>query len=204
LEFEHGFLLPASIPLEEYDSTRMIPVTSLNLEDDFNFSPLDDPFAVESLNLTTKSTAELLAAKKKRIFLGATQVGYGCKASIQKPLGEAINALCNNSFCDAGSVYTRKVTHMNKSHRSEAWLWISIEGRYYGRHTRGYVAAGVKSTVTPQTAKPATRYRLPPNPNLQAQKCVMSKFGNYIHVSKNFGDTVDIRIRVTLHTSNSK
>ena len=85
----------------------MIPVTSLNLEDDFNFSPLDDPFAVESLNLTTKSTAELLAAKETRIFLGATQVDYGCEASIQKPLGEAINALCNNGVCDAGlSLYS--------------------------------------------------------------------------------------------------
>jgi hypothetical protein len=161
----------------------MIPVTSLNLEDDFNFSPLDDPFAVESLNLTTKSTAELLAANETRIFLSATQVNYGCEASIQKPLGKTTNALCNNGFCDAGSVYTRKVTHRNKRHRSEAWLRISIEGRYYGRHTRGYVATGVKSMVTPQTAKPAMRYRLPPNPNLQAQKCVMSKVDNYSHIS---------------------
>lgn len=194
LDFGHDFLVFTKVPLESYDSAAMIPVASLNLD--------DGEFDMETSNVTTDSMAEPRAARRTEVDYSKTQVDYGCEASIRKPLGDAIHSLCGNGNCDGGSVYTRKVVHMNKSRRQEAWLRIQVKGQCQGRHARGYIADAVKKTVNDKTAKPATRLWLPTSPHLQAQRCVMSKFSNYIPINKDFGEKVHMEINVSLHTSN--
>jgi len=197
-----GFLVSAKILLEDYDTAPMIPVSSLRLGGDFS-TGLDDRSLLEWQNLTVgESDLEGRAARETRVFLGKTLVDYGCAASVRIPLGEAIHSLCSNGFCDDGSVYTRKVKYMDRGPLTTAWLQIRIEGRYYGRHTRGYVAGAVKSMAIDKTVQKATRYYYPSHPLLASQRCVMSKFPNYIHVSKDFGDKVDMRIRISLNPTN--
>ncbi|KAF9773831.1 hypothetical protein IL306_008269 [Fusarium sp. DS 682] len=202
LDFGQGFLVPANVSIEEYDSTPMTAISSLNLDD---VSNLEEPLAPELDNITSEFDLDTRAPKETKVFFGKTQVDYGCDASIRKPLGEAIHSICGNGDCDKSVVYTRKVVHMaNGNRKKDAWLRIAIRGEYFGRHTRGYMADAVQKSVTPKTAKPADRYYLPTNPNFQAQKCKMSKFSNYIKMRKNFGDTIYMEIDVTLHTTNGK
>jgi hypothetical protein len=49
LDFGHGFLVSAKVPLEVYDSAAMITTASLNLE--------DDEFTMEVSNVTIDSAA---------------------------------------------------------------------------------------------------------------------------------------------------
>ncbi|KAG7418681.1 hypothetical protein Forpi1262_v016435 [Fusarium oxysporum f. sp. raphani] len=199
-DFGQGFLVPANVSIDDYDSTPMISLSHLNLRD---LETLEEPLAPE-LGNTTNFDLDTRAPKETKVFFGKTQVDYGCDASIRKPLGEAIHSICGNGDCDKSVVYTRKVVHMvNGKRRKEAWLRISVRGEYYGRHTRGYMVSAVQNSVNPKTAKPAMRYYLPTNPNFQAQSCKMSKFSNYIKMRKNFGDTIYMEIDVTLQTSNS-
>ncbi|KAF4331904.1 hypothetical protein FBEOM_14313 [Fusarium beomiforme] len=199
-DFGHGFLVPANVSIEDYDSTPMISTRSLDLGD----LHMEEPLAPELSNITAEFDLDTRAPKETKVFFGKTQVDYGCDASIRKPLGEAIHSICGNGDCDKSVVYTRKVKHMvNGSRKKDAWLRISVRGEYYGKHTRGYMASAVQQAVTPKTAIPAMRRYLPTNPNFQAQQCKMSKFSNYIKMRKNFGDQIYIEIDVTLQTSNT-
>ncbi|KAL9562022.1 hypothetical protein ACKAV7_013945 [Fusarium commune] len=176
-DFGQGFLVPANVSIDDYDSTPMIALSHLNLRD---LATLEEPLAPELGNISTEFDLDTRAPKETKVFFGKTQVDYGCDASIRKPLGEAIHSICGNGDCDKSVVYTRKVVHMaNGSRKKDAWL------------------------LNPKTAIPATRYYTPTNPNFQAQRCKMSKFSNYIKMRKNFGDTIYIEIDVTLQTSNS-
>ncbi|EXA34129.1 hypothetical protein FOVG_14977 [Fusarium oxysporum f. sp. pisi HDV247] len=190
-----------------------MPATSprdINSDEPFDFGQgflvpanLEGTLAPELGNITTEFDLDTRAPKETKVFFGKTQVDYGCDASIKEPLGEAIHSICGNGDCDKSVVYTRKVVHMAGGNRKkDAWVRIAVRGEYYGRHTRGYMASAVQQSVNPKTAAPALRY-LPTNPNFQAQKRKMSKFSNYINMRKNFGDTIYVKIDVTLQTSNS-
>ncbi|WYZ37669.1 hypothetical protein EsH8_II_001175 [Colletotrichum jinshuiense] len=136
--------------------------------------------------------------------MGRTKVDYGCDASIRKTLNEAIESLCRNGFCDAGTVYSRKVKYMNGGPLTTAWSRVEIEGTYDGPQTRGNVQKAVEKMITPDTAVPAIRrYSTGNNWNPINQRCKMSKFSNYIHVHKQFNPPVNIQIRISLHTTNS-
>ncbi|KAF5565392.1 hypothetical protein FNAPI_1707 [Fusarium napiforme] len=199
-DFGQGFLVPANVSIDDYDSIPMIPLPHLNLRD---LDSLEEPFAPELGNMTDLDL-DTRAPKETKVFFGKTQVDYGCEASIRNPLGTAIHSICGNGDCDKSVVYTRKVKHMaGGGRRKDAWLRIQVRGEYFGRHTRGYMASAVQQSVNDKTAKPAMRYYLPTNPNFQAQKCKMSKFSNYIKMRKNFGDTIYMEIDVTLKTSNT-
>ncbi|KAI8713658.1 hypothetical protein NCS52_01310700 [Fusarium sp. LHS14.1] len=203
-EFESGFVIPANIALEDYDKSThfMTPVGELDWDNNYDLEtiPADGQSADHSENSAVVSRA---AKKQTKVFLGKTQVDYGCEASIRKTLGEAIHSLCRGGFCDGGSKYTRKVDHMDNSRRRKAWVQVEITGTYRGKHTRGHIAESVKRTVTPETAKPAVRTYYGQSFNPILQKCKMSKFTNYIHVYKNFGDDVNVQIRISLKTTNS-
>ncbi|KAF4416173.1 hypothetical protein FACUT_12828 [Fusarium acutatum] len=185
-DFGQGFLVPANVSIDDYDSTPMISLSHLNLRD---LETLEESLAPELGNITDFDL-DTRAPKGTKVFCGKTQVDYGCDASIRKPLGGAIHSICGNGDCDKSVMYTRKVVHMAGGNRKkDAWLRIAVRGEYYGRHTRGYMASAVQKSVTPKTAIPAMRRYLPTNPNSR--------------LSSNFGDTIYIEIDVTLQTSNS-
>ncbi|KAF5256763.1 hypothetical protein FOXYS1_12737 [Fusarium oxysporum] len=108
-DFGQGFLVPANVSIDEYDSTPMISLSHLNPRD---LASLKEP----SLQIW-----------ETKIFFGKTQVDYACDASIKEPLGEAIHSICGNGDCDKSVVYTRKVVHMAGGNRKkDAWLRIAV------------------------------------------------------------------------------
>ncbi|WKT51501.1 hypothetical protein QSH57_016471 [Fusarium oxysporum f. sp. vasinfectum] len=91
-DFGQGFLVPANVSIDDYDSTPMISLPSLNIRD---LETLEEPLAPELGNFT-EFDLDTRAPKETKVFFGKTQVDYGCDASITKPLGEAIHSICGN------------------------------------------------------------------------------------------------------------
>ncbi|KAH7347296.1 hypothetical protein B0T11DRAFT_333415 [Plectosphaerella cucumerina] len=206
-DFAPGFLIPSKIPLEEYANATdlMVPVGSI-IDDGWDLELPDGSLFDGNLEAFDEDGNPLASrrARETKVLVGRTLVDYGCDASIRKPLAEAIHGLCRNGLCDGGTAYTRTVKHMDRSPIRNSQLSITIVGRYVGRHTRGYVANVVENLVTPKTAPSAWReYFLQiGGGNIQHYGCSMSKFGNYIRVVKDWGEQVDIEIRISLNQSN--
>ncbi|WYZ42069.1 hypothetical protein EsH8_V_000964 [Colletotrichum jinshuiense] len=208
-EFSSGFLIPANISLEDYDISGdwMTPVAALHKRNTFDLE-LGNFSAVEGLVTSADDDEESdIASRQTRqtnVLVGKTQVDYGCDASIRKTLGEAIHSLCWNGLCDGGTLYTRKVKHLDRGPFRDAWIQVRIEGHYDGPNTRGYIANVVENLVTPKTAIPAWReYHHMSQHNYYTHACSMSKFANYVAIHKRFSpNPVDIRINISLHTSN--
>jgi hypothetical protein len=207
-DFTSGLLIPSNIPLEEYANATdlMGPVDSIT-DDGWDLELLDGSLFDGDLEAFDEDGNSLTSRQSQNtnVLVGKTLVDYGYDASIRKPLGEAIHSLCRNGLCDGGTAYPRTVRHMDRSPIRDAKLSITVEGRYSGQHTHGYIANVVENLVMPKTAQPAWReYFLQIGGRTQHYGCTMSKFGNYVAVYKGWGEQVDVRIHIRLNTSNRK
>lgn len=176
----HGFVVSQNVSFEDVRTLHPKDSSIEWLHPAIDLEPHND-----------NSPRDLVARNNKDetlVWLGKTNIDYGCDASIRKTLTEAIHSLCSEGSCDSGSYYTRDVDWTDGGRLQETPIKVEINGRYRGRHTRGYLADAVAATVNPDTAKPYNKkYQqrqegLTHQTGTMTRECNMSYFTNFIRV----------------------
>ncbi|KAK6207828.1 hypothetical protein QIS74_12909 [Colletotrichum tabaci] len=142
---------------------------------------------------------EARAAVTTSFILGKTRAEYGCDQSIRAVFESAITTLCYQGGCDVGSSYYRSV-RWSKGDRQRVNIRVAVTGTYSG-NVRHRLVDAVKQTVNPQSATSyEKRWAVQIGLGGQAVlKCTMSRFPNYVQVTRRVDGNLRDEIKVTVY-----
>ncbi|KAF2101951.1 hypothetical protein NA57DRAFT_73390 [Rhizodiscina lignyota] len=134
------------------------------------------------------------------VILGKTQIDYGCDASIRKTLNGAIEKLCTESGCDGGSDYSRDVDWTDGGGAPvPTGIKVTVEGAWHAKNSKEAYNDAVMATVNPKSAVPEERrWRQNGFQGDVVGICKMSKFPNYIHISRFNGNNMQDEIIINV------
>jgi hypothetical protein len=116
---DNAWIVPANVTVDDWDTAEpgegWIPADEYlrrkgiaplgAVEDSSSFEEVIEPLPLPP------STSALVSKRAggTRVNIGRKQTDYGCGASIRTPIGEALNLICSNGFCDQSITYVRTV-----------------------------------------------------------------------------------------------
>ncbi|WYZ36170.1 hypothetical protein EsH8_XI_000053 [Colletotrichum jinshuiense] len=189
-----GYIVPNNItidPFVEIDPT----IPGIRLASDLEANNTDLALDVEPQG----SSLDARATVKTTFILGKSRAEYGCDQSIRAVFESAITTLCYNGGCDSGSSYYRAV-RWSKGERQKVNLRVTISGTYSG-NVRYRLVDAVKATVNPNSATSYEKqWAVPIGRGGQAiLKCTMSRFPNYVQVTRRVDGNLRDELKVTVH-----
>jgi hypothetical protein len=141
-----GWIVPSNVTVEDWDTAE--PGEGWIPADEFmrrmGIAPLEDLEDISSLEERDIGTLPLPPSKRgelseraagTRVNIGRKLTDYGCGASIRTPIGEALNMICSNGFCDQSITYVRTVDWLGNGYGSGMGS-TTVENRYQGRLQR--------------------------------------------------------------------
>ncbi|RFN48634.1 hypothetical protein FIE12Z_7099 [Fusarium flagelliforme] len=219
-----GWIVPSNVTVEDWDTAepgegwipadeymRRMGITPLeDLEDTSSLEERD----IEALPLPPSKRGELSErAAGTRVNIGKKLTDYGCGASVRDPLGESLNMICSNGFCDQSITYVRTVDWLPNGYGSgmgRKQLRIDIKGDYRGSQTKGHFIEAAKRTVNPDSVSHAKRSIKIDSPTCmrwgicRSVSCEMTKFANFISIKKleNWETYISIDMTIKMNDSN--
>jgi hypothetical protein len=142
--------------------------------------------ATAAIAAPATEVAKRKSSIRTKVALGKTIIDYGCDASIQKTLREAVWNSCKNGACDDMTPYSRDVDWTSGS----AWprprkLEVTVEGMYNAKGAKNAFIDALMATVNPDTAVPKTLHWSSASHWAGGYgECKMSRFPNFIQISR--------------------